>query len=81
MFISAVLLQFGPRISEQHLVHDSLDAEEHQSENVVRRRKHQYTGFEDRYIQFCFGKPKLSNRLETTSHEPFPIRQSQLRRN
>jgi hypothetical protein len=32
MFISAVPLQFGLRISEQHLVHDSLDVEEHQSE-------------------------------------------------
>ena len=32
MFISAAPLQFGPRISEQHSVHDSLDAEERQSE-------------------------------------------------
>jgi hypothetical protein len=32
MFISAIPQQFGPRISEQHLVHDSLDAEVHQSE-------------------------------------------------
>jgi hypothetical protein len=32
MFISAVPLQFGPRISEQHLAHGSLDAEGHQSE-------------------------------------------------
>ena len=33
MFISAAPPQFGPRISEQHLIHDSLDAEEHQSDD------------------------------------------------
>jgi hypothetical protein len=32
MFISTVPLQYGPRIYEQYLDHDSLDVEEHQSE-------------------------------------------------
>ena len=59
MFISAVLLQFGPRISEQHLVHNSLDAEEHQSENVVNIDIRDSE--KDKY-NFALENPRLSNR-------------------